>query len=123
MNIIKKQKGMLIGLGVVCAIISILLLVFGIILTIGGASNIGAAEGIIKLVFGIIMLLLFIPLGLAGVRFIWVGCALTATEGSIKMGNIAKEGGTVNMVKCDKCGTEIKAGETICSNCGKPIEK
>lgn len=123
MNSIQKQKGALIGFGVVLAIVSILLLAFGILLTVKGAQNIGEAAGIIKLVFGVIMLLLFAPCGIAGVRFIWIGSALTATQGSIKMGNIAKEGGTVNMVKCDKCGTEIKAGETACSNCGKPVER
>lgn len=123
MNSIQKQKTALIAFGAVLGIVGVLLLVFGIILTVGGVKNITEVGGIIKLVLGIIMIVLSFPASLLGVRLVWVGLALTATNGSIKMGNIAKEGGTVNMVKCDKCGTEIKDGETVCSNCGKPFER
>ena len=123
MNSIQKQKTALIAFGAVLGIVGVLLLVFGIILTVSGANNITEVGGIIKLVLGILMIVLFIPSLLLCVRLVWVGLALTATNGSIKMGNIAKEGGTVNMVKCDKCGTEIKDGETACSNCGKPFER
>ena len=123
MNTIKKQKGLLLGLGVIALVASILLLVFGILLTVKGANNVNQTSGILKLVFGILMILLCFPIGFGGVRFVWVGAYMTATEGSIKMGNIAKEGDTVNMKKCDKCGTEIKEGETACSNCGKPNEE
>ena len=119
MNTIQKQKGGLIGISVFMIIIAILLVKFGIILTISGAGAITQASGIIKLVFGVLMIVLSIPCAIFGIRFIWVGFALTATQGSIKMGNIAKDGGTVNMRKCDKCGTELKDGENVCSNCGK----
>ena len=122
MNIIQKQKAWLIALGVIAFVVSVLFLVFGLILTINGAGNLNSATGIVKFVFGLIMLLLSVPACITGVRFVWVGCAMTATKGSIKMGNIAKDGGTVNMKKCDKCGTELKDGETECSNCGKKFE-
>lgn len=122
MNTIQKQKGGLIGLSVFLLVIAALLLTFGVILTIKGAASLNETSGIVKLVFGILMLVLSIPSCLLGIRFIWVGFALKATEGSIKMGNIAKDGGTVNMKKCDKCGTERKDGETECSNCGKVFE-
>ena len=122
MNTIQKQKGGLIGLGIFLLVVAGLLLTFGVILTIKGAGTISETAGIVKLVFGILMLVLSVPSIFTGVKFIWVGGALTATQGSIKMGNIAKEGGTVNMKKCDKCGTERKEGETVCSNCGKQFE-
>ncbi len=122
MNSIKKQKGLLICLGLFALVTSILLLIFGIILIIKGVGNLSETAGIVRLVVGILMIIFSIPCGISGVRFTWVGFALTATEGSIKMGNIAKDGGTVNMKKCDKCGTEIKDGEIVCSNCGKPFE-
>lgn len=122
MNSIQKQKGALIGVGIALIILSILSAVFGIILIVSGSSNLGVASGIIKLVFGIILVLLTFALCPAGIKCVWVGSALKATQGSIKQSNIAKEGGTVNMKKCDKCGTEIKDGETVCSNCGKPYK-
>ena len=122
MNSIQKQKVLLIGLGVVFIVIAMLLASFGGFLTATGAVSLNTTAGIVKLVFGILMILGFFPSVWAGIRFIWVGAVLIAVRGSIKMGNIAKEGGTVNMKKCDKCGTELKEGETECSNCGKKIE-
>ena len=123
MNSIEKQKGALIGIGVLMLVLSVASMVFGVILIVAGASNLGGAIGIAKLVSGIILSLLslvFIPYG---IKCIWVGGALKATKGSLKQGNIAKDGGTVNMRKCDKCGTEIKDGESVCSNCGKPYQE
>ena len=122
MNKIEKQKRALIILGVVIIALSVLSLVFGIVLTVSGAKDLSETINIIKLVFGILLILVSIPFGWASIKYIWVGAYLTATKGSINEGNIAKEGGTVNMKKCDKCGTEIKDGETVCSNCGKAIE-
>ena len=122
MNTIEKQKRALIILGVVVITLAVLSLVFGIILTVSGAKNLSETINIIKLVFGILLILVSFPFGWASIKYIWVGCYLKATQGSIKEGNIAKEGGTVNMKKCDKCGTEIKDGETACSNCGKEIK-
>lgn len=123
MNSIQKQKGFLIGFGVAVCVAAILFLVFGLVLTITGAGNLEQVTGIVRLVFGVLMLLLTAPTLWAGIKYTWLGCAVTATNGSIKQGNIAKEGGTVNMAKCDKCGTELKEGETECSNCGNPVEK
>ena len=123
MNSIQKQKSWLIAVGIALFVLAAVSLVFGIILTVGGISKLTETSGIIKLIFGIILVLvavLFVP---TGIKCVWVGSALKATTGSIKMGNIAKEGGTVNMKKCDKCGTEIKEGETACSNCGKPYSE
>ena len=119
MNSIQKQKGWLVGLSVAAIIIGALMLVFGIILLVKGIPAIQEVSGILKVVFGALLILLGLGAIPLGIRWAWVGLALKATQGSIKQGNIAKEGGTVNMIKCDKCGTELKNGETVCSNCGK----
>ena len=126
MNKVEKQKGWLMGLGLGLIVLSIILLAVGIGLICGGVRGIaetGGAGEVTKLVFGIIMCVLFAPSIVLGIYFLWIGGYLSATKGSIKEGNIAKEGGTINMVKCDKCGTEIKIGETVCSECGKPVAK
>ena len=123
MNTIQKQKGGLVILGILAIIAAVLFAVFGVLLLVRGISNVAAegtlTVGIIKIVVGAIMCLLFLPTVGFGIYALAITLAMKATKGSIKMGNIAKEGGTVNMRKCDKCGTELKDGETVCSNCGK----
>ena len=119
MNSIEKQKRLLIILSICSLVGSLLCLVFGVLLLIKGILAIPEASGIIKTVFGSMLVLLFFALVTFGIRWLWVGLSLKATKGSIKEGNIAKDGGTVNMRKCDKCGPELKEGETVCSNCGK----
>ena len=122
MNRIERDKKLLIGLGIVMAVLAIISLVFGILLIVQGANALGENGAAIKLALGIMLVIVFFPLVAFGIKCVWVGLALVATKGSIKEGNIAKQGGTVNMKKCDKCGTEIKDGETVCSNCGKPYQ-
>ena len=122
MNTIKKQKNMLICLAIVLLLLGVGCAVFGVLMLIKGIANAGDVTGILRIIFASLLLILFIMLTLIGIRWLWVGTALKATEGSIKEGNIAKEGGTMNMKKCDKCGTELKDGETVCSNCGKKFE-
>ena len=126
MNTIQKQKGGLVILGILAIIAAVLFAVFGVLLLVRGISNVAAegtlTVGIIKIVVGAIMCLLFLPTVGFGIYALAITLAMKATKGSIKMGNIAKEGGTVNMRKCDKCGTELKDGETVCSNCGREFK-
>ena len=126
MNTIQKQKGGLVTLGILAIIAAGLCAVFGVLLLVRGIANVAVEGtltiGIVKIVIGAIMCLLFFPLIGFGIYALAVTMAMKATKGSIKMGNIAKEGGTVNMRKCDKCGTELKDGETVCSNCGKEFK-
>lgn len=125
MNSIQKQKGGLLFLGIGALVLSILSIAGGVALIVNGAKAVAeqvSVGGIVMLVFGVILCILFVVGFIFATYSIFVGVALKATKGSIKQGNIAKEGGTVNMVKCDKCGTELKTGETACSNCGKKVE-
>ena len=122
MNSIQKQKGWLIGLSIAMLVLGVVALVVGVILLVSGILAIPELAGILKTVFGGILVLLGLVGIPVGIRWAWVGLVLKATKGSIKQGNIAKEGGTVNMKKCDKCGTERKEGEEVCSNCGKNFE-
>lgn len=125
MNKIQKQKGCLVALGVVAIVLGIGLLVGGIILLVSGIKGVIDASSIgqiLKIVFGIIMILLSVPVVWFGIKSTWVSSAVVATQGSIKEGNIAKEGGTINMVKCQNCGTEVIDGETVCRECGREIK-
>ena len=126
MNKIQRQKGSLVVIGIVTLVLALALLVGGIVMLVSGipvlVEDSNLTKGILLVVFGSIALLLFVPAVGFGIYDTWVGLSLKATKGSIKEGNIAKEGGTVNMKKCSRCGTEIKDGETVCSECQKPVE-
>lgn len=126
MNKIQKQKGWLIAISVIVLVLSIASICGGVVLLTSGIKGVNDANNagaIVKIVFGALLSLAFAPGIVLGFRYLWVGLYMTATKGSIAEGNIAKEGGTVNIKKCDKCGTELKDGETVCSECGKSFEK
>ena len=126
MNTIKKHKGLLCALGIVSLVFAIGFLVGGILMLVFGipslVDGVDTTKGILLVVFGVIAIILFLLSVSFGVYATWIGFHLSATQGSIKQGNIAKEHGTVNMKKCDRCGTEIKNGETVCSECRKPVK-
>lgn len=122
MNKIQKQKEMLIAIGIILLALSIGLVVGGIVMLTAGIPAIAdnnLVNGVVLVVFGIVSLVLFLPALGIGIYCTWLGFYTSATKGSIKQGNIAKEGGTVNMQKCDRCGTEKAEGQTHCSECGK----
>ena len=118
MNLIEKRKGQL-------KFISILILLFGVVLATSGVvlllnSGIGSDLDIMKLVFGIVLVVFGIT-GLAmGVFFTIMANSIKATQGSIAENNLGK--GTVNMLKCENCGTEVEAGQTICAKCEENLK-
>ncbi|MBR1925477.1 MAG: zinc ribbon domain-containing protein [Clostridia bacterium] len=125
MNVIEKGKKQLIGLSVTIIVVSLAFLAGGVFLIVSGAIGISEsayAVGIVlKMVFGVILILLgIVGLG-AGIVMVWTGGAIKAKYGSIMEGNLGF--GTVNMQKCPKCGSQIKEDEKFCGICGYHFEK
>ena len=117
-NIIEKRKGQLQFVGAIVLALGVILAVTGVVLLL--TCGIGKDLSVIKLVFGILLLILGVA-GLAcGVVFSWVGKAVTATKGSIAEENLGK--GTVNMNKCENCGAEVEAGVKICAKCEENLK-
>ncbi|MBO5954856.1 MAG: zinc ribbon domain-containing protein [Clostridia bacterium] len=118
MNIIEKRTSQFKFISAIILALGVILSVVGIILLVN--SGIGKDLSVIKLVFGIIL----IVLGLAGVgfgiAFSWIGASLKATKGSIAEDNAAK--GTVNMNKCENCGAEVEPGVKICAKCEENLK-
>ena len=117
MNKIEKGKTALIVLGIISLICCVALLVLGI--TMVTTCYIDESLNVVRLVFGIIFIALFIPLAIIGVYFTWVGAVLKATKGSIAEDNLGK--GTANKALCNNCGAELH-GEKCCPNCGRSVE-
>jgi len=125
MNRIELGKKQLIWLSIIIMVVGAGIIVGGIFLVISGANGIDALEAVASIVLKILGGAFLICGGLIilsiGIVMVWTGGVLKATKGSIAEDNLGK--GTVNMLKCPKCGCEIKAGETFCGSCGDALSK
>ena len=117
-NIIEKRKEQLQFIGAIVLAIGVILAVTGIILFV--TCGFGKDVNILKLIFGIILLVLGIAGVACGVVFTWTGKAVVATKGSIAEDNLGK--GTVNMHKCENCGVEVEEGVKICKKCEENLK-
>ena len=122
MNSIEKGKHNLVSLSVIISLFSTILSALSIAMLIYGINNIKNSQvvGIILIVVGAVFALTFLSGIAIGLIMLFTGKALVATKGSIREGNLAKNG-TVNMKKCANCGIEI-GNDEFCPNCGKSQE-
>lgn len=120
-NRIEKGRSMLKGLGLIVALLGLVFLGIGIFMIVNGASNLSSKEAgkIVEFVFGIIFTIAGSIGTVLGIYFVLIGKAIVATHGSIAEDNLGK--GTINMTKCNNCGTEIQGNEQFCPNCGKSL--
>lgn len=118
MNIIEKRKSQFQFVGAIILAVGVILAVTGIILI----ANCGFGKDIsaLKLVFGIILLVLGILGVVVGIVFSCTANAIKATKGSIAEDNLGK--GTVNMRKCENCGSEVEEGKTLCAKCEENLK-
>ncbi len=117
-NLIEKRKGQLQFIGAIVLALGVILAVTGVVLFL--TCGIGKDLNVIKLVFGILLLILGIAGIACGVVFSWTANAVKATKGSIAEDNLGK--GTVNMNKCDNCGAEVEEGVKICKKCEENLK-
>jgi len=115
MNKIEKHRLLLIILGFIALIASIAFLIVGIIMLVGSLSG-DIVNGLL-LGFGIVFVLLFAPLVVLGIYFVWVGFA-TGTSVNVVEGNIAMNKATKPL--CKNCGYQI-GEERVCPRCGTRI--
>lgn len=125
MNKIEKGKKGLIWLGIIAFVVAVVGIVAGTWIIIACAKGL-AGEGsrvgnIIGIVAGSLLEILSFSLIFVGIHFVWIGAVLKATNGSIKDDDLCK--GTVNMIKCPKCGSEVAADDKVCGNCGAKLQK
>lgn len=116
-NKIEKQKGVVVGFGIVCLVFSVAAFVFGVVLLATMAGKETAAL-ILHIVFGILLILGGLFLVVLGIRIVWIGGSLKATHGSISQENLGKGDETNTLKKvCPKCGCTNTVDATECSNC------
>lgn len=125
MNSIEQKRKALFGLSIFVLILGVLLLVGGVLLIIFGAKDLMNevwVAGGIKLGIGVVLTLLGLASISWGIKYIFVGEAIKATNGAIAEENLAKDAPGKNIKKCPHCGCTNSAENTVCSNCQKPLE-
>ncbi len=125
MNIIQKGKRQLMILSIVLLVIGLGLFGGGIALFVSGCIGISAGVEVViivlKMVGGALMFALGALAIVVAIIMLWTGGAVKAFSGSLAEGNLAM--GTANMIKCPKCGSQVKEGDEVCGNCGKSLKK
>lgn len=107
---------------IIVIILSIALLAGGITLIVLGAINPDGAWQIVwRILVGILLLALGgILVGVGITMFAVTRSMLDIDEGNVADGNRAI--GTVNVLKCEKCGTKLDDKAKFCKNCGEAVE-
>ncbi len=119
MNKIEKGKAGLIGLGISLIIVGVLSFLATIAFII--LSAVMNRNLFVFVIFAIICGVLCIPAIIIGITLTWTGSSLKATNGSLKEDNLGI--GTANMLKCPKCGVEVKQEFDACPNCGANLKQ
>lgn len=113
LNKIQKGKRALITIGVI-------LIVFSVLASIGAVvCTINAIDRWWMMAIAAVLYLLGILGLIVGITFVWTACAMKATTGNLKEGNIPLEAGTINAIKCPNCGSDIQPQDKFCPKCGK----
>ena len=123
MNKIITGKKSLVAVSIAIIVLSLLLTGGAIALIVYGAglTATNLATGIILIVLGALLTILFLGGAVFGCVVFFTGKAVVATNGNIAEDQSLK--GTVNMVKCSNCGNAVTEGEKFCGKCGKSLEE
>ena len=123
MNKLVRGKTSLIIVSLAMMLLSILCTAGSIGLIVWGAKIVSdlIALGIVLIIVGSILALIFLSGIVYGFVLFFTGKSLVALSGSIAEENLSK--GTVNMVKCPNCGVEVSVKDKFCPKCGKDFAK
>ena len=114
------RRALIIFASVILAIL-VAVLGFGIALVVLGCKSEEAGQIAWKIAVGIVLIILALASGTISFVMLITGCSMIKTnEGSVKDGNRAI--GTVNVLKCDKCGSVVPDEAAFCPKCGTAVE-
>lgn len=106
---------------IVALILSLAMLGGGIAMIVIGATSGQTSKIIYMCIIGGVLALFGLAFGVFSIIMFFTSISMIKVEqGSVKDGNRAI--GTVNIVKCDKCGEELPDNATFCSKCGTVVD-
>lgn len=101
-------------------VLSIVALVGGIVLFINGILHGKVIFKVLKIIGGILLALLGCAFGYASFMALMTSFGMMKNNSmNVKDGNRAV--GTLNVLKCDKCGYENEEGALFCKQCGESM--
>ena len=118
----KYGKRELTIISVVVIILSVAMLAGGVVsIVYGGINPNGAWQIIWRILLGVVLVICGgILLGIGITMFAVTRSMINVDKGNVADGNRAI--GTINVRKCDKCGTKLNYDAKYCTKCGKSIE-
>ena len=122
MNKLVRGKTSLLIVSISMMVLSLLCVAGSVGLIIWGSKIVSETLilGIILIIVGSLLVLMFLSGIIYGFILYFTGKSLVALNGSVKEDDLCK--GTVNMVKCPNCGVEIDKNDKYCGKCGKSLE-
>ena len=118
----RYDKSHLTLLGIVVALIAVALIVGGVWLFVKGVLVAGVVAKIWRIILSIVMVLLGLPFGVVAFMMLATASAMI----KVKDGNVSDVGnsgkGTVNILKCQKCGAKLNEDNECCTKCGTRVD-
>lgn len=113
------RKQLLIA-SIVVLVLSVVALVGGIVLLVNGIRISGVFSKIWRIVLAVILILLGLMFGYGAFTALGAAMGMMKNDSmNVKDGNRAI--GTLNVLKCDKCGREVEEGAEFCNHCGESL--
>ncbi len=114
------RKALMVFSSVLLAI-SIGIIAFGICLVIEGCKSDVASSIAFNISFGVMLILLSLASGSISLVMLLTSLGMIKNnQGNVKDGNRAI--GTINISKCDKCGSQLTENAAFCHKCGCPVD-
>jgi len=115
------DKGHLTTVGLIVMLIALALAIGGIWLFVRGVQVSGVFATVWRIVLAVVMVLFGLPLGyVAFMMLVTAHSMIDVADGNVSdVGNSAM--GTVNVLKCNKCGAKLKEDSDHCPNCGAKL--
>ena len=118
----RYDKGHLMIVGLLVAVLALALIIGGVILFIKGVKVDGVWPTAWRIVLSVVMVLFGLPFGyVAFMMMVTANSMISVKDGNVSdVGNSAV--GTVNINKCPKCGEKLEDEAEFCHKCGAEVE-
>lgn len=118
---VQYGKKQLVIVSALILIVGLLALVGGIVLLVKGITVSGVFSKVWRIILAVVLIFFGGVFSYASIMALFTSMGMLKNNSmNVKDGNRAK--GTLNVLKCDKCGYEVEEGAEFCKNCGASLK-